>query len=215
MVREDGVGPLYGPVQRHFDLHSRPSDAQIVFRYEDTLKAAYRLNSEYDSNLGRLSVPSERLPRLEALDEELFNMVATESGITEVLRLPGGADRKEQPLWSWHVAYGLRQRHLHSLVVPDGELTLPAGWSQIVREGPDQVHHNLGCYSTTLIESPAINTSATNHSFSVLNMGLEWRGLCWTLISLMKINKWINTMRGSIGLPNPLGWSCNRPFIVF
>ena len=161
LVREEGVGPVRGPIQRHFDLHSRPSDAQIVFRYQDTLKAAYRLYSEYDANLGWLSVPSKRLPRLEALDEELFNIVATESGITEVLCLPGGADRKEQPLWSWHVAYGLRQRHLHSLVVPDGELTLPAGWSQIVREGPDQVHRNLGCYSTTLIESPAINTSAT------------------------------------------------------
>ena len=73
-------------------------------------------------------------------------MVATESGITEVLRLPGGADRKEQPMWSWHVAQGLHQRHLHSLVVPDGELTLPAGWSQIVREGHDQVHRNLGWF---------------------------------------------------------------------
>ena len=71
-----------GPIQRHSDLHSRPFDAQIVFRYQDTLKAAYRLYSEYDANLGRLSIPSERLPRLEALDEELFNMVAMESGIT-------------------------------------------------------------------------------------------------------------------------------------
>ena len=86
LVREEGVGPVRGPIQRHFDLHSRPSDAQIVFRYQDTLKAAYRLYSEYDANLRRLSVPSERLPRLEALDEELFNMVATESGITEVAR---------------------------------------------------------------------------------------------------------------------------------
>ena len=82
LVREEGVGPVHGPIQRHFDLYSRPSDAQIVFRYQDTLKAAYRLYSEYDANLGRLSVPSERLPRLEALDEELFNMVAMESGIT-------------------------------------------------------------------------------------------------------------------------------------
>ena len=88
------MGPSRGPIQRHFDLHSRPSNAQIIFRYQDTLKAAYRLYSEYDANLGRLSIPSERLPRLEALDEELFNMVATENGITEVLRLPGGADRK-------------------------------------------------------------------------------------------------------------------------
>ena len=78
LVREEGVGPVRGPIQRHFDLHSRPSDAQIVFRYQDTLKAAYRLYSEYDINLRRLSVPLERLPRLEALDEELFNMVATE-----------------------------------------------------------------------------------------------------------------------------------------
>ena len=75
-------------------------------------------------------------------------MVATESGITEVLRLPGGADRKEQLLWSWHVAYGLcqRQRHLYSLVVPDGELTLPVGWSQIVREDHNQVYRNLGWF---------------------------------------------------------------------
>ena len=49
-------------------------------------------------------------------------------------------------LWSWHVAYGLRQRHLHSLVVPDRELILPAGWSQIVREGHDQFHRNLGWF---------------------------------------------------------------------
>ena len=66
------MGPSRGPIQRHFDLHSRPSNAQIIFRYQDTLKAAYRLYSEYDANLGRLSVPSEQLPRLEALDEELF-----------------------------------------------------------------------------------------------------------------------------------------------
>ena len=76
------MGPSSSPIQRHFDLHSRPSNAQIIFRYQDTLKAAYRLYSEYDANLGRLSVPSERLPRLEALDEELFNMVVMESGIT-------------------------------------------------------------------------------------------------------------------------------------
>ena len=147
MVREDGVGPLYPPIQGHFDLHSRPSDAQIVFRYEDTLKAAYRLYSDYDPNLGRLSVPPERLPRLEALDEELFNMVATEPGLTEVIRLQRGADCKEEPLWTWHVAHGLRQRHLKSLVVPDGELTLPAGWTQIVREGHDWVHRNLGWFN--------------------------------------------------------------------
>ena len=76
------AGPVYSPIQRHFNLHSRPSNAQIVFRYQGTLKAAYRLFSEHDPNLGRLSIPSERLPRLEALDEELFNMVAMESGIT-------------------------------------------------------------------------------------------------------------------------------------
>ena len=61
LVREEGVGPVQGPIQRHFDLHSRPPDAQIVLRYQDTLKAAYRLYSEYDANLGRLSVLSERL----------------------------------------------------------------------------------------------------------------------------------------------------------
>ena len=51
-------------------------------------------------------------------------------------------------MWSWHVAYGLcqRQRHLYSLVVPDGELTLPAGWSQIVREDHNQVYRNLGWF---------------------------------------------------------------------
>ena len=43
LVREEGVGPVHGPIQRHFDLHSRLSDAYIVFRYQDTLKAAFRL----------------------------------------------------------------------------------------------------------------------------------------------------------------------------
>ena len=50
LVREEGVEPVHGPIQRHFNLYSRPSDAQIVFRYQDTLKAAYRLYSEYDAN---------------------------------------------------------------------------------------------------------------------------------------------------------------------
>ena len=32
---------------------------------------------------------------------------------------------------------------------------------------------------------------------------------------LNSINKWVNTIGGSKGPPDPLGWSCDGPFIQF